>query len=81
MIARFIIYPLNHTILAVDVIEIGLPAGIYPPEGELKMVPTLRFHNWNFAENYFLKKGAPLDELRKLFILVAKGALTVLTIV
>ena len=81
MIARFIVYPLNHTILAVDVTEIGLPVGIYPPDGELKMVPSLRFHNWRFAENYFLKKGAHTEDLQKVSLLVAKGAITALTIV
>lgn len=81
MIARFIIYPLNHTILTVDITEIGLPVGVYPPEGELKMVPSLRFHNWSHAESYFLQKGARADELRKLSLLVTKGAPTVLTIV
>ena len=81
MIARFIIYPLNHTILAVDITEIGLPAGIYPPEGELKMVPSLRFHNWRFAELYFLKKGADADVLEKLSKLISKGSITELTIV
>ncbi len=81
MIARFLIYPLNHTILAVDVTEIGLPTGIYPPDGELKMLPSLRFHNWRYAEAYFLKKGARPDIIAKISALVAKGSIAELTIV
>jgi hypothetical protein len=81
MIARFIIYPLNHTILAIDVSEIGLPSGIYPPDGDLKMVPSLRFHNWRFAEAYFLKKGAKAEVISKISALVDKGSMAELTIV
>lgn len=80
MIPRFVLYPLNHTVLVIDVTEIGLPKGVYPPEGELKMVPTLRFHNWKFAEQFFLNKGARAEELSKLSRLVDKGAIAVLTI-
>jgi hypothetical protein len=36
---RFVVYPLNHTILLVDLTEIGIPDEIYPQEGKLQMVP------------------------------------------
>ena len=81
MIRSFIIYPLSHTILVVDVSEIGSPRGIYPPEGELKMVPTYRFHNWRSAEIYLAKIGIDATELAKRAALVAKGTINVLTVV
>lgn len=81
MTARYIIYPLNHTILAVDITGIGLPEGIYPPEGKLKMVPSFRFHNWVAAKSFFLTKGARVDVIEKLSPLIDKGGMTVLTIV
>jgi hypothetical protein len=80
MIPRFVIYPLNHTILVLDVTEIGLPTGIYPPEGELKMVPSIRFHNWRYAEAFFVTRGARQEELEKLSALVKRGMIAVLTI-
>jgi hypothetical protein len=80
LIQRFVIYPLNYTILLIDISEIGLPSGIYPPEGDPKLVHSLRFHNGTFAEQFLLKKGADAHELEKVFALVAKGSIAVLTI-
>ena len=48
--------------------------------GDPKSVHSLRFHNRNFAEQFLLKKGADAHELEKLFALVAKGSIAVLTI-
>jgi hypothetical protein len=80
MLARFIIYPLNHTILVVDISEIGLPKDVYPTEGELKMVPSIQFQSWRFAEAYFLKKGANVEVLNKVSESVTKGSIAALTI-
>jgi hypothetical protein len=81
VIRRFIIYPLSHTILLVDITEIGLPTEIYPPEGTLKTVPTYRFNSWRFAEEFLLKMGADAKVLGKITAQIAKGTIDVLTIV
>ncbi|MGA8742739.1 MAG: hypothetical protein WB561_16250 [Terracidiphilus sp.] len=80
MIERYIIHPLNHTILLVDISAIGLPSGVYPPEGDLKMVPSYRFQNLSSATEFLLKRGAGVDELEKASTTASKGAIFVLTI-
>lgn len=80
MISRFLIYPLNHTVLVVDLSEIGLPKGLYPPEGDLKMIASYRFHNRSYAERFLAAKGANPEELQKTLSRVDKGMIQVLTI-
>jgi len=80
MILRYVIYPLNHTILVVDVSEIGMPVEIYPHEGVLKMVPSIRFQTWRHAEEFFVRKGAQKEMLAELSALVGKGTIAGLTI-
>lgn len=55
---RFLLHSLSHTVLAVDVTEVGVPTEIYPNEGKQQTVPCIRFQAWRDAEQYFLHLGA-----------------------
>jgi hypothetical protein len=55
---KFLIHKLNHTFLLVDITEIGLPIEIYPPEGKMQLVPSLRFQGWNHVDKYLSDMGA-----------------------
>jgi hypothetical protein len=50
---RFLLYRLSHTVIVVDLTEIGLPTEIYPPGGKKLMAPTLRFQTWKDVETTF----------------------------
>jgi hypothetical protein len=78
---RFLIHLLSHTILVVDITEIDLPSEIYPPDGQRKMVPTLRFQSWKDAEQYFVRLGSDIETLKKISTSIRKTSLAVLTIV
>ena len=54
----FLIHSLSHTILLVDITEIGLPAEVYPPNGRPQLVNSLRFQTWHAGEKYLLGLGA-----------------------
>ena len=60
---RFLLYRLSHTILVVDITEIGLPL-IYPRDGKRQMVPTIRFQSWRDVEHYLLGFGADAEVLQ-----------------
>ncbi len=62
---RFLVYRLSHTILVVDISEIGLPNEIYPPDGKQQMAPSRRFQSWKDAEPYFQSLGADAEALEK----------------
>ena len=78
---RFIIYELSHTVLAVDITEIGLPTEIHPPEGKQQSVPTLRFKSWNDARNYLSGIGADEEALAGVTRQMRGAGLAALTIV
>jgi hypothetical protein len=78
---RFLIHSLNHTILWVDVTAIGLPTEVYPPEGKLQSVPSLRFQTWHAAEGYLLGWGASQRSLSTATESLKKAGVAVLTIV
>ena len=73
---RFIIYSFSHTILVVDITEIGLPTEIYPPDGKRQLVPTLRFQSWRDVEQHLSSLGADAEVLGNLHTI----GLSVLTI-
>jgi hypothetical protein len=50
---RFLFHELNHTFLAVDISEIGVPDFIIEPGGRRQSVPTIRFKSWSDLEAYF----------------------------
>ncbi len=78
---RFLLYLLSHTIVVVDITEIGLPTEIYPPDGKRQMVPTVRFQSWTDVEHYFLSLGADAETLEKISAQFNKAGFGVLTIV
>jgi hypothetical protein len=78
---RFLLHSLSHTVLVVDITAIGLPAEIYPPDGETKTVPSLRFQSWEDAEQYFLRLGADAQTLQETFQRLTKLGVGGLTIV
>ena len=77
---RFLIHSLNHTTLLVDITQIGLPNEIYPPEGKLQSVPSLRFQTWRHAEQYLLGLGAAQGPLDATVEKLKKAGVAVLTI-
>ena len=78
---RFLIHSLNHTFLVVDITSIGLPTGALPQNGQERVVPTLRFRNWEDAKQYFLRLGAEGAALDKTSTTIRNESLAVLTIV
>ena len=62
---RFLLYRLSHTVVVVDLTEIGLPMEIYPPDGKRQMVPALRFQSFKDVERYLLSLGADVEGLGK----------------
>jgi hypothetical protein len=77
---RFLLHQLNHTILCVDITEIGLSNEIYPPEGKNQMVLSTRFQSWKSAEAYLLQKGASEEGLGQALVQLNKAQLSALTI-
>jgi hypothetical protein len=77
---RFLIHSLNHTSLVVDITEIGLPTEIYPPEGKLQPVPSLRFQNWHSVEEHLLGLGANRKSLDCVVETLKRTSVAVLTI-
>ena len=80
MPSKFLIHDVSHTTLLVDLTEIGLPVEVYPPEGKIQFVPTLRFHSWRDAERYLIGLGADEDSLKSVKSLLMKTSVTMLTI-
>jgi hypothetical protein len=78
---RFLVHGLNHTILLVDITEIGLPTEILPPEGKTQSVPSLRFTSWHDAERHLLARGASQEDLSKLRDRFKLAGVAVLTVV
>jgi hypothetical protein len=74
---RFLIHSLNHTILSVDVTAIGLPTKVYPPEGKLQSIHSLRFQTWHTAEGYLASQRSLSTATESL----KKAGVAVLTIV
>lgn len=77
---RFVIFPLNHTAVVIDVTELKLPDAILPPEGNLEMVPSLRFNSWDLARAFLAEKGATEELLLSADEHMRKGISKVLTI-
>jgi hypothetical protein len=80
MAERYAIFPLDRSILAIDVTEIEPGIRISPLGGETNMVRARRFHRWRNAAAFFAKKGTQPDELEKAWTLVTKGMIAELTI-
>lgn len=60
---RFLLHRLSHTILIVDISEIGVTFEINARGDNTKMVPALRFPVWKEAEQYLRAKGADAEAL------------------
>ena len=78
---RFLVHELNHTILLVDITEVGIPTEILPPEGKTQSVPSVRFQSWHAAEEYLLRRGASQEVLGTLRDGLKKAGVAVLTVV
>lgn len=77
---RFLIHDLNHTILLVDITDIGLPAEVYPADGKSQSVGSLRFQTWHDAEQYLVRSGANQESLNAVKHNLKKAGVAVLTI-
>ena len=60
---RFLLHSQNHTMLLVDITEVGLPTEIYPKGGKEQTVPLLRFQTKSDAEEYLHGLGADAETL------------------
>jgi len=76
---RFLLHSLSHTVLVVDITEVGLPIGAQPDRRE-QTVPILRFRGWGDAELYFRALGASREALGEAAIWLRKAGIAVLTI-
>jgi len=77
---RFLVHFLNHTVLLVDISEIGVATQIYPPEGKPQAVSSLRFQSLRDAEQYLVGLGAGRKLLDMTIENVRKTGATVLSI-
>lgn len=78
---RYLVHNLNHTTLLVDITPVGLPSEIFPREGKLQTLQSLRFQGWSAAEKHLRKQGAGDRELQALKESLAKSGAGVLTII
>ena len=78
---RFLIHPISHTILVVDITQFGIEIEINPRTGNTKMVPALRFPVWKEAEQYFRANGADVETIDKMHAELKKASAAVMTIV
>ena len=76
---RFLLHSLSHTILVVDISEVGM--AIDPKTGNTQMAPALRFINWNDAAQYFRANGADGETIERTHAQLDKNSVAVITIV
>jgi len=81
MKCRFLLHSLSHTVVVVDITDIGLPTEIYPRRGQQRMVPALRFQSWRDAAQYLLALGANNEMLHLASAHLRETSVAVLTIV
>ena len=74
---RFLLHSLNHTLLVVDVTEMKIET----PIGQTKMVPALKFSNWEEAERHFRAHTADDHTLGEARAMLTKVGIAVITIV
>jgi hypothetical protein len=77
---RFLLHSLSHTLLAVDITNVGPSVGVYPRAVEDQAVPTVRFQSWEDAERYFLASGADGALIERTFAQLRETGVAVLTI-
>jgi hypothetical protein len=77
---RLLLHSLSHTVVVVDITEIGPPTEIYPREGKRQLVPSFRFQSWKDADAYFLQLGADPDLIEKAAASIQKAGVAVLSI-
>jgi hypothetical protein len=78
---RFLLHSLNHAIMVVDVSEVGVEGEANLRTRNTKMVPVLRFMNWNEAVGYFRAKLADENTLEKTRSALHKRGVAVMTVV
>jgi len=78
---RFLLHSLNHTILVVDITQIGTTMEINPSTGNTKLVPALRFANWKETEQFFRAKEASEDCIESTHAMLNKSGMAVMTVV
>jgi hypothetical protein len=77
---RLLFHRLSHTIVVLDISEIGLPDEVYPPSGKEQMVPSRRFQVWEDVERYLLGVGANANAVLETSEQVKKAGFAALTI-
>jgi hypothetical protein len=78
---RFLIHPLNHTFPSVDLKEVSVPTKIVPSDGEVQLVPSLRFRAWTDVERHFRHLGGSAEAIESAKEDLEKVNAAVLTIV
>jgi hypothetical protein len=78
---RFLPYKLSHSIVVIDITELGLTNEIFPPTGKQQMIPSLRFQSWIDVQQYFSSLGADTEAVNKTSAAFNKAGWAVLTII
>jgi len=78
---RFLLHSLNHTILVVDITEIGTALETKPRTENTKLVPVLRFVNWKETEQFFRAKEASEDCIESTRAMLNKSGVAVMTVI
>ena len=81
MTHRFLLHSINHSLLVVDISQVGVASKFQPQTGIVEMVSALRFINWEEATLYFREKGADDETIRKSSAMLIKTSAAVMTIV
>jgi len=67
--------------LVVDITEVGIKTEMNPRTGNTKMVPALRFGNWEEAKRYFRAKEANEETIESTRVMLNKSSVAVMTVV
>jgi hypothetical protein len=78
---RFLLHLLSHRIVVINITSFSLPTQIYPPDGERREVPAIRFQGWKDAERYLEMLGASTEMLKECYAELNKRSVAVLTII
>jgi len=78
---RFLLYRLSHTVIVVDLTEIGLPTEIYPPGGKKTYGAYSSVSDLERCRNHLLSLGADAEALRRTSAQFNNTGFGVLTIV
>jgi hypothetical protein len=78
---RFLLHSLSHTILVVDVSQIGIELQIDGRGPDTQAVPTFRFRSWKDAAQFLRAKEADDDTIAKAGLSLRRNCVALITVV